>query len=818
MPLRAPQVLRSPAGSSVTPTGLLVAMAALLFHLRWFRPAEDAGDGATLWLATAWCVLAAAWTWRLTQNAIRPKFGWADAAVALLVLGHVGGGFLVIFGTGNKRLAANLLAEWIGLGATWWVLRDVFAQMPGGAAWRSAFWQGSLVALTLIACVGCWQHWIELPQMAREYGPKIDAVRAARAAGVTSEFEAELSRSGIPLRDPDLRLFEKRLRDSREPFAFFALANTLGGFMGSALVFLAIGQPFGSTLIRAARVQAAAKTPAVDARSTTVSRVILNGMMPLVARIAVAFCLLISKSRTAWLGTVTALAMRSLLAIVRRPRKGWTRRNRWVAAGLALAGLGVVGFLIASGSWDVQVFVEAPRSVQFRWLYWTGAAALIRQAPLGGVGLGQFRNRYLEVKWPSASEEIVDPHNSVFDAWVNGGILAALGVVSLYLLTVRRIWRSSATADAAGPESKPDRYVSQASPQDTVVDPETVRRTPHPSLATSRNPHALVMLAAAAAPWGVLLTHSTVAGGWDDRLVLCGLVAVVWSLAIAQGLGGLPIPSPAVATIGLFSVLLHLLGAGGLGLPAVVQWMFFILADGGAMDGDFPLRVTSPHWGLPGRWWAKPRLQGVCWLVIAVAVGLLIWRPQSLAARALLDTDGKAERGATLSSLQRGYERAAAADLWDPQPLSRLAELHVQEWENAGRPVHADRWPPALTAAVDALDAALRRDPGNVRWLWRRGEIERQFADRSHDSEAAKRAAATFAEAARRYPTNAQLLTDWSDAADLAGEAETAHQAAKAALDQDKVNKRWGHQERILTDDARRRMEARAASGVQRSN
>jgi hypothetical protein len=47
----------------------------------------------------------------------------ADFGVALFVGGHVLSGLIVLATTGQKRFAANLLAEWLGLGCAWIVLR-----------------------------------------------------------------------------------------------------------------------------------------------------------------------------------------------------------------------------------------------------------------------------------------------------------------------------------------------------------------------------------------------------------------------------------------------------------------------------------------------------------------------------------------------------------------------------------------------------------------------------------------------------------------------------------------------------------------------
>src|SRR5687768_5897865 len=101
--------------------------------------------------------------------------------------------------------------------------------------------------------------------------------------------------------------------------------------------------------------------------------------------LAIAGCLLLTKSRTAYLATAAGLA---LVALYGRP-SGW--RLDWKLPA-ALAGIMVVLGLAAVyfGGLDAQVLSESPKSVLYRLEYWQATAAMIADQPLFGCGPGNF--------------------------------------------------------------------------------------------------------------------------------------------------------------------------------------------------------------------------------------------------------------------------------------------------------------------------------------------------------------------------------------------------------------------------------------------
>ncbi len=727
-------------------TAVLGMVFVLALNLRWFIPAEDSADGATVWLAAFWCLAAVVSRFSpFADDAIARRWTRADCAVALLAGGHLLSGVLVLMLGGNRHNAAILIAEWLGIAAVWSILRDL-VRVPGV---RAAIWQSTLLSLTVIAVVGCWQHWVELPAMAQRLGPKFDAVRAGNAAA-----RQELSRQGVPLTDPEFTLFEKRLRDSREPFAFFALANTLGGFLAAGLMLV-----IGDRLL-------GVSAPQTPTRNRTLWPRVLAG-------IALAICLLLTKSRTALLAFLLIAGSVSAIRII-GARIGFSMSRRVVgmAAG-ALAVVVVVGIVLSrSGSWDREVLTEATKSLSYRIHYWEGTARLIAEHPLLGGGLGQFRNAYLRVKAPEASEEIADPHNFLLDVWFHGGLLAAAGALWLVATVLMTSWK------AVRVESEP----SSTTALTVVSDP-------------------WFLLMSAVAPFGAFFVQYGGSGYWDDRLLVVGSIMIVAVGLIIYGRLTWSVPSRATSGFAALVLFTHLLGAGGIGYTTVMQFLLLCLAGTFSLTGDSePKRAVNAV-----AVWLPCVFFGTALLAV-----LTVWRSD---ARSLVEAaDQLVLHGAPAEKIRAAYTRAMQADPWDPLPCSRLAEFEFQQWQQElpSRNGHGSEMPSRLEAAVTTFGEALRRDPTNGQWAFRRGTMLQEGAERSKSPLAAELAVVSLDRAVNLYPTNAQWQAALSDAAALAGMTSLAEKAARKALAQDDVNQRFGHVERILAAEVRARLEVRS--------
>lgn len=725
---RHPTIATPPVAWSARLSSATLGSALVLFTVRWLLPTEDAASGEQLGWAVAWMLVALAWSLCGPRSPLRPS----DLAVLLIVGGHLLGGVVVLTGGGQRRVAMNLMTEWLGLGATWFVLRG-----PWPAAWR----QGLVVTTSLVwlslAGYASWQHFVELPQMAAEYGPQIQTYRETHAPDVARTLE----QAGVPLEEPELTLFEKRLLDSREPFGFFALANTLGGLLVVALL-MTLAELWTQ--------------PGRGSRVLSVGAALLIGL-----------ALLLTKSRTAVVGGLVGGGLLVLGSLLRSRHGGLSRKVLAVAGAGGLLAVVIVAGLIGSGSWDPEVFTQAPRSLLFRWHYWVGTSRLIGRSPLLGIGLGQFRADYLAVKLPEASEEIADPHQAVLDAWVNGGLLAAVGVVWLVICAWRN-WRAG------------------------LVDVT-------PAVMTTGTRSVVPLVVGALVPWG-LLSGLVVAGGtWDDRLLVLGLVTLTGcgvAYKVDWPTGQL---ARTTAAIGLLALLVHLQGAGGMAYPAVVQtlWLLLALSTGRGATESTSASELQPSW-----------MAAVSWF-LAVVMGLAAWVPVSRSTARIAAGDAQLRRYGRTDDARELYDAAAAIDPWGTTAWGRLVELHLRQWDGS---VPADgSLPVALTNSLVALEEVIQRDPRNGQWRWRKAELESRWAERTGRPQDWMVAAEDWADVVSRGPTNADGLARWSDALAKAHEIEPAAQTARLALAQDEINQRWGHVERRLTEETLARLRSRAS-------
>ncbi len=117
---------------------------------------------------------------------------------------------------------------------------------------------------------------------------------------------------------------------------------------------------------------------------------------------------------------------------------GWrasaaTTRRLLIAAYLAGFGL-LLGLGLARGGLPGA-------SLDFRWQYWTGAAGVVAEAPLTGVGRLNFGPRYLAHRPAAATEAVADPHNVWVAVLAEWGPLGLLGAGLLAWLTIAALLR-----------------------------------------------------------------------------------------------------------------------------------------------------------------------------------------------------------------------------------------------------------------------------------------------------------------------------------------------------------------------------------------
>ena len=719
---RPPETAEPP----VDPIGVLARLLVpALLIARLLIPAEASVLGDTLGLVLLWFAAVVLWAWSCFRTgSFAVRLGWLDAALWLLIAGHaISTGWVFVIG-GDRRAAVNMLWEWIALGVSFLLIRQTMTARLDA--------QRLLLVMSAMAVAmagqGIWQHYVTFPENVARY----ERLRALEAGSPGSpEVQRQLAEMEVPEAPASRILWEERLR-STEPFATMALANTLAGLLAAWLVVIVAAVTCDSAAGGRGRIEAA------------------------IAALVVAFCLVLTKSRTAVVGACAGLAAWGGLAF-----RGSQRRGKWIVA--LLAGIAVVGVLLFvalwSGGLDWQVLSESPKSLRYRLQYWRGAIAVIREQPFFGTGPGNFRQHYLRHKLPESSEEILDPHNFLLDVWTSAGLIGVLALVWLVILAARMSARAASPLSGESPPMPAGR----------------------PALWTP-------MTVGAGLGFALVLAAHALFGGVDEQLLG---VPAVWLVALAgmqRRFLAATLPASAAATAAL-ALMVHLLGAGGFEMPAVAQTLLVLLAAGSVLGNSSATLTGSPH-----RW-----LIAAIGLTAAVffVLTLLTAAAPVLQSRSLVAAGDLAlSEGRNPQRAERLYSEAAEWDRLSPEPVERLAELAFSRWARSTGAGESE-----FERGANYGEAAIRRDPFSANGYRRLGVRYLERYRRTGRGESAQAAVRYLTEAVERYPHAALLRAERARAFAAAGDPDAARDEAVAALGLEAINRQEGHRDKYLPAD-----------------
>lgn len=761
-------------------TGLIWA----LLFARWLTPAESTAEGGTLWLVLVTAITAAAGAFSLSRSD-RPFFHrdrW-DRLVWAVVIAHVLAATLVIVGVGQKRLALNMLWEWTGVGLQFSLLRQTLLT----SARRRAFLQAAIVLWSVLAGLGVWQHYVFLPRQSAEYeamraefdelqrGRASNAAEAQRRLARIEEIRNEWVSQGVPLDGPAQGLFERRLRDSREPMAFFALANSLSGMLASSLMLL-IAMLAGRLLT--------AKTHRLQALA-----------VPAIASLVVLLCLLLTKTRTAWAGSCVAIGLWVAIEFARRLK--WVKRANhatdcttmpalsrssllaWIGGGVLIVA-SLAGVVSKLGGLDQQVLTESSKSLSYRLQYWIGSSKIIAEYPWCGIGPGNFRSHYLRHKLANASEEIADPHSFVFDILTNAGLVGGVAFAALLIGFAIVAWRTLRDADSVA--------LATASESPTSTEPY--------------GPFALLTAIGLVVAYEFLIhAQSNI-----DVLLVGGIALVVLLMQQASRVFSLEFINDdslrVGATLAAIALLVHLLGAGGIASPAIIGWLLALIAIASLPQIELP--ATSGGDDLNrDRFLATPRalqIAAVSYALLGLAVAKLGWLPMLQVDALLMQGNLAGQARGQVEAAREYFFLAHQADPLNPRPLSNLAQIEFAISESSS---DESRFRTALEMAKQA--ESLDPFSGNMatevgRWFGRRFQ-------RTHSADDARQAVEWFRKAVALYPTNPFWTAELAVALRDAGEIENAREVARQTLEFQAINQRAGHLDRLLPEDVVRKIE-----------
>lgn len=590
-----------------------------------------------------------------------------------------------------------------------------------------------------VAVYGWHQLLIDFPNLIERYKTEPDAV--LREAGIVAE-------AGSAQRV----IFENRLYDGG-PTGTFALANSMAALLvGGWVVMVGWFSQRWRELSLFFRL--------------SWGGVILSTLGMLLA----------SRSRSAVAALIlVAVLYVGLRLLGSRPAQFMQPRRGFLIGNLITLAItvGLIGF-VAWQRWSQSEWIsQAPASVAIRLNYWRACTRMVAQAPLLGVGPGQFQARYEAFRVPESTEQIADPHNLFWQALTTGGIPAGLLLLALFVVTAWKSFRLAASLPVPAAASEEAR---SEVPEVWTFSPQWI------------------YTGAGIAALAVWLIGAAIGYLPDfDAAMLATLAAVgVIVLAIYS--------SPAtdktaadshwlsqVALWGLAAIVIDLLAAGGLTVPGVAVPLWILAAVAAPWSG-----VASPpaDGAAPQKSGASPRrlLVGGLAAVLLASWYVTAIRPVQQADMAMGQFESAwAQR--SFGVAETALRQAMEADRWNVEPASRLAQLLMQQ--ALFSPSQRGR----LEAAWEAAEAeALRRsgnDPARLRVL---ADARLWYYQRYGDPAALQRAAELYERTVALSPSHQSYAAQLAEVYRQLGDPRADEVAAIAQ----KLSQTGGYHERTL--------------------
>ncbi len=661
----------SPQSTTSDPlVGLFRTLVIGLILVRWLIPTESAGAGDTLWLVQLDFAALILWAWScLRSRTYAVRCSLFDGALWTLVAAHALSAAVVCVKGGDRRIALNMAWEWVGLGTTFFLLRQTIQTALDARRLASI-----LVAIAVVlGGLGIWQHYVYYRLASREYTEMINELDAMEKDPHANprelgKLQLKLESQGIPSDEMGRKQYINRLQFSNEALGPFALANTFAGLLLVSLVL-------AGELIRTLQGPRSKAMLAAWAA----------------ALVLLLYCLILTKSRTAWTGLIVAGALWGTTLLVRNRRR--ITRRFWIWLGLGSVVVLLLFVIAALGKgFDAEVISEAPKSLSYRFQYWHGAVRTIAASPIFGTGPGNFRHPYLRYKVAESSEEIADPHNWLLDLWTSGGILAVIAFFACVALAVAAVRR-----------------------RPTVSDPTPLESERNSSWAADLPGPVLAFLL------GFIAPVASASGNFDPWQWLLLAAWLVTFAILRRGLGTTRLANIALgaAAVGL---MIHLSGAGGIEMPAVAQILLVLAALAFATREQSPPVVGSPR--------AVIAIGGVgvvlfVALLLTSTLPVLNRRAAIAAGEQALFADGQFERA------EVDFANAAVFDPFSPEPHDKLADAFFARWRSSPQGSTLG----SFGKAVGALKGGMRLDPLNPSRYRRLGEIYLAKFARTQDPE-----------------------------------------------------------------------------------
>ena len=640
--------------------------------------------GELMRVTFAMILLAAAALWALA-GAFRRRMRLAGPAFALMAVVFAGWSMFSALGAVDRRGALDGWLEQLA------ILLAALVMMQ--LARRKQRWGMVVVVLAALAATLAVKSF---EQVASEIPHRIADLRA--------DPEKVLAAQGIQPGTPKAAMLEKRLVDPAAT-GYFGLANVFASLL---IILFAAGAGLAIEKLAAARRERQSK-PAL--KPGEIHLPTLAALISIVFGAAAAPALVLTRSK----GGIAAAAGAIILGVVLMARRTFFSRHRRKAL-LACAAAVLAGICAVAGYGTLQGHLPS-RSMQVRWEYWTGAARVVRDRPLRGVGPGNFGDAYLVHRLPAAAESTKSAHNLFFDAACAYGLPGAAVYLAMLIWVLVTLTRPAPPpAGLPGDGRAMLRWCAFLSVIVLIVRAVWIGvADPAVLLVEALIPAAVFAVALLAAVWTGRRFGAAGAGGrWARIAVGCGLVGFALHNLVTFTLW-----SPAAATA-------------------------FWIAAGAAAGAALPRRV----WRLPRAASVPIAAAAIFGLIMA---GVWLWRPvleRTAHLRAAQSAYCRGWLGATAAHMKL----AAAADELDGRVAADLSGLYLsavqadpqaageqmlaaalrfarEAYRRSPKAFHAILYARALWArgdpqeALELAEKAVSLDPMNIRLRWEYAEM-----------------------------------------------------------------------------------------------
>jgi hypothetical protein len=280
-------------------------------------------------------------------------------------------------------------------------------------------------------------------------------------------------------------------------------------------------------------------------------------------------------------------------------------------------------------------------------------------------------------------------------------------------------------------------------------------------------------------------------------------IAVMWvgAMPILAHVVGQESIRPRMFCVAGAVLAVHLLGAGGIGMPAICQTLLILVVlMTPSVDGESPPRSTPQPWLLA---------------VVSVTIGLFVggWRmglgPDRSRAEAVAEGDYFALERGNLSKAEESYRRAAQLDPWSAQPWRKLSILQRGRWRAT-----TGEGKEELAAAIASLEKAVEKSPRSWRDYRMLGEYHLRGFSRTKQPEDANAAVAALRTAIGLYPNDAELHVEMAVAFAKAKQPLESRREAGRAIELNEITTTAGHTDRVLPEKTLELIQKLAETGL----